>query len=102
MATVNAATTRRSIWPLVGSVVVPLFAVSIYLWFSRWPTRRFSTTSDYPAFAVCIAIGLVFVVGLPIRLWLRVLAVVVYVPLVYTLPFLSSLLFVGLAFGDWL
>ena len=76
--------------------------MSLYLWLSRWPVRTTSIGSDYAAFAGCSVIGAAFIAALPVRPWLRVAAVSLYLPLTYAVLFYYSLLFVGLAFGDWL
>jgi hypothetical protein len=87
---------------LMAAVVAPIVAMSLYLWLSRWPQRLSSSFSDNAAFAVCILIGVVLVAALPLRPWLRAAAAVASLPLLYALLFFYSLIFVGVAFGDWL
>lgn len=101
---VNFGSTRklRTRWLIAGTVGVPIAAMSVYLWLSRWPARVSSPNSDYVAFAICMFIGVLFLVCLPFRIWVRALIVAVYAPVACAILFFYSLLFVGLAFGDWL
>ena len=87
---------------LVAAVVAPIVAMSLYLLLSRRPQRIFSISSDYAAFAVCMVIGVALVAALPLRPWLRAAAAAASLPLLYALLFFYSLIFVGVAFGDWL
>jgi hypothetical protein len=87
---------------LVAAVVAPVVAMSIYLFLSRWPQRIASIASDYAAFAACMLIGVGFITALPLRPWLRAAAAAVSLPVLYVLLFFYSLVFVGVAFGDWL
>jgi len=87
---------------LAAAVVGPLVTMSFYLWLSRWPKRVYSISSDHVAFAVCMLIGVVLVAALPMRPSLRAAAAVTSLPLLYVLLYFYSLIFVGVAFGDWL
>ena len=58
--------------------------------------------SDYIALAACILLGMLFVVALPVRAWVRALLAAAYAPLAFAVLVAYSLVFVGLAFGDWL
>lgn len=87
---------------IAGAIGLPIAVATVYLWFSRWPARTFSTNSDYVALAACVSIGMAFVVVLPFRAWVRALLTAAYAPLAFVVLVVYSLLFVGLAFGDWL
>ena len=89
-------------WLVACILLVPVAALSIYLWLSRWPTHVASARSDNLAFAVCIVIGAALIFYLPFRLWIRGVIAAAYVPLSYSVLFLYALVFVGVAFGDWL
>lgn len=99
----NAAQPKRRAlhlsWCAIG---LPIAAISIYLWFSRWPERTFSAKSDYIALAACVLLGTVFVAFLPFRAWVRALLSATYAPVAFMVLAGYSLLFVGFAFGDWL
>ncbi len=87
---------------IAGAIGLPIAAASVYLWFSRWPARTFTTNSDYIALAASICLGMLFVVVLPFRARVRALLVAAYAPLAFVVLVVYSLLFVGFAFGDWL
>lgn len=87
---------------VAGAIGLPIAVASVYLWFSRWPARTFSTNSDYIALAACICLGMLFVLVLPFRAWVRALLAAAYAPLAFVVLVVYSLLFVGFAFGDWL
>lgn len=87
---------------IAGAICLPLAFASVYLWFSRWPARTFSTNSDYIALAASICLGMLFVIVLPFRARVRALLVAAYAPLAFVVLVVYSLLFVGFAFGDWL
>jgi hypothetical protein len=89
-------------WLFAGAGVVRIVVMSLYLWLSRWPKPLSSPGADYAAFAICLVVGALFVIYLPFRLWVRALIVAAYAPLAYAVLLLYSLLFVGLAFGNWL
>src|ERR1041385_6264723 len=59
---------------LLGATVAPFVVATAYLFFTRWPSYRFTTFSDYAALAVSVLAGAVFVAVLPIRPHQRVLS----------------------------
>jgi len=103
MALSAASPKRRASHLVGGAVCLPIAAISIYLWFSRWPARTFTASSDYIALATCVFFGMLFVAFQPSRpAWVRALLTAAYAPLAFAALVIYSLLFVGFAFGDWL
>jgi hypothetical protein len=87
---------------LVAAVLALFVSSSVYLIFSRWPSYRFTTFSDYAGVAVSILIGAVFIATLPISARQRVLSLLIYVPVLVVLLFFYTLMFVTLVFRDGL
>jgi hypothetical protein len=46
---------------MIGAALIPLAVFTLYLVASRWPTRSFSSTSDYLGLAVAEACGVIFI-----------------------------------------
>jgi hypothetical protein len=93
---------RRASSLVAGAVGLPIAAISIYLWLTRWPARTDTSSSDYIAVTACVFLGLIFVAFLPVAGWVRALLVAAYAPAAFAVLVVYSLLFVGFAFGDWL
>ena len=87
-------------WRLVGAAIVPFVVESAYLFFTRWPSYRFTTLSDYAGLAVSVLAGSALVATLPIRPLRRVLSLAVYVPLLLALLFCYTLFFIAVVFHD--
>lgn len=90
------------IWRLIIAGLLPFVVLSCYLFFSRWPTRWFTTASDYAGFIVSIVTGLAFIVTLPIHLIYRIASSFFYVFIFWYILAFYALEFVGVVFGDWL
>jgi hypothetical protein len=93
---------RGILWRSIAAAVVPFAVLSAYLFFSRWPSRGFTGFSDYVALAGSVAVGIVFIVILPIRPAARFVWSIIYV---LSIPFLLvyyCFFFVGVVFGNWL
>ena len=65
---------------LVAVALSPFAVASLYLFFSRWPSDRFTEFSDYGALVISVLAGAVFVMGLPIRPVQRILLLIIYIP----------------------
>jgi hypothetical protein len=89
-------------WRLVGAATAPFVVASAYLFFTRWPSYRFTTFSDYAALAISVLAGAVFVAVLPIRPHQRVLSLFFYVPILAMVLFFYTFWFVGVVFHDGL
>nr|CAA9248140.1 hypothetical protein AVDCRST_MAG63-1791 [uncultured Armatimonadetes bacterium] len=87
---------------MLGAVVAPFLTISAYLYFSRWPTRWFTATSDYIGLGLSVAAGMAFLLRLPVLVRWRALAAVVYLPTIGAALVFYSLMFVGAVFNDWL
>jgi hypothetical protein len=87
---------------LLGATVAPFVVATAYLFFTRWPSYRFTTFSDYAALAVSVLAGAVFVAVLPIRPHQRVLSLFFYVPLLAMVLFFYTFWFVAAVFHDGL
>ena len=86
----------------LGALFAPLIITAIYLSLSRWPERWFTAGSDRVALAIAIMVGLIALWSLPLKVWHRVVASLLYVPAMGALLVLSALLFVCGMFGDCL
>ena len=82
-----------------GAIVAPFLVLSVYLYFSRWPTGWFTATSDFVGLGLSIAAGTVFLLHLPISGWLRVLITVLYLPMIGAALFFYCFMFVGVVFN---
>jgi hypothetical protein len=95
-------TRRRFEWRLVGAVIAPFLVASAYLFFTRWPSYRFTTFSDYAGLAASVVVGAVFVAILPIRPLQRIVSLIIYVPVLAVLLFFFMLWFMASVFHDGL
>lgn len=93
--------TRPAIASLMA-LFAPLLIIGIYLSLSRWPERWFTAGSDNLALVVAVLAGLIGLWWFPLKVWHRVVASLLYVPVMGALLFLSALLFVCGMFGDCL
>lgn len=96
-------TRRRGFgWRLVGAAIAPFVVASAYLFFTRWPSYRFTAFSDDSALAVSVLAGAAFVAVLPIRPLQRVLALICYMPLLAVVLFFYTFWFIAVVFHDGL
>jgi hypothetical protein len=86
----------------LGASILPFGVFSTYLLLSRWPSRWFTTSSDYAGGAVSMLVGIALIATLPVSREVRILLLLFYVPILGVLLFFYGLEFVGLAFGDWI
>jgi len=89
-------------WRLAAAALAPFVTASAYLFFTRWPSHRFTELSDYAGLSVSVLVGAAFVATLPIRPSQRVLSLFIYVPLFAALLFFFSFLFIAVVFHDGL
>jgi hypothetical protein len=87
-------------WRLACAALLPFIVDSIYLFFSRWPSYRFTEFSDSAGGIASIVSGAVFIVLLPIRIRWRIITLFVYVPVLFGALFIYSLLFIAFVFHD--
>ena len=80
-------------WRAAVAALAPFAVESAYLFFTRWPSSRFTTFSDYAGLSVSVLAGAVFVARLPIRPVERVVLLLVYVPTFAGLLFIYSFFF---------
>jgi hypothetical protein len=94
-------TSQDFTWRVVAAALLPIATESAYVLLSRWPSSRFTTASDFAAFALSILIGAAFIWTLPLRLSRRVFALLLYIPVVAASLFLYALMLAAV-FGDGL
>ena len=87
---------------IAGALVGPFAVMSLYLLFSRWPTRWFTGSSDYVAISVSALLAAALIWLVPLRPVVRLGLALVAATLLWGLLFLYSFYFVGAVFGDWL
>ncbi len=81
---------------------MPFALFSAYLFFTRWPSRLESGTTDWIALAASCVAAAAFVALLPVQRVLRTVLAILYLPLSAILLFFYGFYFVGMVFGDWL
>ena len=89
-------------WRVVAALLLPFAAESAYALISRWQSSRSTAASDFAAFALSILIGAALIWTLPLRLSRRVLALLLYIPVIAASLFLYALVLAALVFGDGL
>lgn len=87
-------------WRLAGAISAPFVVASAYLLLTRWPSYRFTASSDYAGLGVSVLAGAVFIALLPIRPAQRVIWLLLYVPLVATMLFFYTFWFIAVIFHD--
>ena len=96
-------TRRRRLGRLLfGAATAPFVLASAFLFFTRWPSYRFTTFSDYAALAVSVLAGAVFVAVLPISSHQRILSLFIYVPLLAMMLIFYTFWFIAVIFHDGL
>ena len=98
----DETTSQDFTWRVVAAILLPFVAESAYALLSRWPSSRFTTASDFVAFALAILVGAALIWTLPLRLSRRVLALLLYIPVVAASLFMYALILAALVFGDGL
>ena len=89
-------------WKLTAAALSPFVLASAYLFFSRWPSYRFTALSDYVGLGLPVLVGAAFVAMLPFPKGLRILFVIFYVPVVAALLFFYTFWFIAVVFHDGL
>lgn len=88
----------RMVLSLLGASVLPLSVAWAYLFYSHvenWDTG----TSDFVALGVCLVVGVVSLVALPLKFWWRVVLCVLYLPVATVTLGMFSITFVCVSFG---
>jgi hypothetical protein len=86
----------------LGVVAMPFAVFTLYLFFSRWPSRWFTEASDFAGLGLAFASGLWYFRRWDEPLFGRALIMVAYVLIMMCLLFLYALFFVCVVFGDCL
>lgn len=84
------------------AIVFPLVLNSIYLYYSRWPVRWFTTQTDLVVLAISVLLGLLFVINLSYDLKWKIIIGALYVVAAAFALGIYSLTFVCFVFGDCL
>lgn len=84
------------------SLVVPLIIATLYFIFSRWPSRWFTTESDYFALGVSLIVGVVGITNLPWSTSRKFFSIILYIPIATAVIGFYGISFVCMAFGDCL
>lgn len=87
-------------WRLAGATITPFVVASFYLVLTRWPSYRFTTTSDCAGLAVSVLAGSAFVALLPMSRLHRVISLLVYVPAFVVVLFFYTFWFIAVVFHD--
>lgn len=87
---------------VIGAVVGPFAVMSLYLFFSRWPARWFTGSSDYVALALSALLAVALVWLMPLRPLVRTAVALVAATLLLVVLYVYSFCFLGAVFGDWL
>ena len=93
---------RRVVLCATGAVAAPIAVMSLYLTFSRWPSRIFTTSSDYIFIGLSLAAGAAAICLLPFKASSRAAIILPYILVVGWLLVMFSFMFVGVIFDDWL
>ncbi len=95
----RAETASRGVaWRVVAAALLPFAAQSIYILFTRW-TFCFNPWSDVASHAISLLIGAWCVWSLPIALSRRVLALLLYVPIIAFLLYYYTFAILMVVFG---
>lgn len=100
--TPNESKQKKFRWCLVRAILLPLLLFSIYLFFSRWPTSRFTAFSEWIAIAISLFVGGIFIVLLPLKTHERAISLLVYLLVFLGLLVLYEFLFVAMVFHEGL
>jgi hypothetical protein len=85
----------------IGIAFLPVSILSAGIALSRWPWNWATPTSDYVFLVLCLVPGIVLIARFPTAVLVRFAALVVYLPLSYTILVRYSILFVGIWFNRW-
>jgi hypothetical protein len=86
----------RATFCSLGALALPFIVQTAYL------ARRGSAKGDWVALLIAVLAGAICILGLPTRVWLRAVLVVLYIPVVVALIAVYSLMWVCLVQGDCL
>ncbi len=87
----------------LGAIIAPYLTLSIFIVVWEWlKDFLFPGVTLYVGIPLSIVTGVVFIVLLPVKRWVRLLILVPYLPVVAYLSFFYTLYFIGFVYGDWL
>lgn len=92
---------RNIIVLTLAALAVPFVVLSTYLFISR-QLGEFEATVDQGVFVAAIFLGLFAVAMLPLRMWVRVLLTIIWLPISVGLSIYYAFWFVCIVFGDCL
>jgi hypothetical protein len=87
---------------MLGSLLLPFFVISGYLFATRRTYGIASTSGDYLAIAVSVAAGLLLIALYPTRLANRLRWGILFIPISVACLWFYALIFVCVVFGDCL
>lgn len=85
---------------LVAAALLPFLIDAICLYFSRWPKKWDTGTSDVFSLAISLGVGAALLAALPCRTGFKALLLILYVPIIGILLFYFAFFFVALVFKD--
>ena len=96
-------TRTRLVTCSLGAIIAPCLTLSIFIVVSVWlKDFLFPGVTLYVGIPLSIVTGVVFIVLLPVKRWVRLLILVPYLPVVAYLSFFYMLLFVGFVYDEWI
>lgn len=93
---------QSSAWRIAAAAVAPFVVASSYLFFSRWPSYRFTGLSDTIGLGVSLLAGAAFIAIMRISIQKRIACLLVYLPVFAALLFYYTFLFIAIVFHDGL
>jgi hypothetical protein len=91
---------KRFGWRLAGAAVSPFVVESGHLFFTRWPSDRSTTLSDWAGATASLLAGAIFVALLPLAMRWRVVSLLIYLPVVFALLIVYDFLFMAVVFQE--
>lgn len=82
-------------------LLAPFIIIIAYVMFSRWPSRVFTTRSDYMFEGIGCVSGSFFAAKLPLPTWAQLLLASIYAALIYLLMDYVIFIAVGIIHDDW-
>ncbi len=87
----------------LGAIIAPYLTLSIFIVVWEWlKDFLFPGVTLYVGIPLSIVTGVVFIVLLPVKRWVRLLILVPYLPVVAYLSFFYILYFVGFVYDEWI
>ena len=102
LAIVDRQTKIRLVQCSLGAAIGPYAVLSAFIVVGRWFDDRIEIILDYVGTGFGLVTGAIFIVLLPVALWVRLLPLVTYLPVVAYLSILYGLYFIGFVYNEWL